>query len=397
MLCTIGIERRVRTVSRRRNKPQQHLAVRGESIPDRPSTEMWEALISAWRRMNESEPWNWMNEFQLIGVEDPFTGMLGIGRFFGQRKEDVPGFELMFGPRGLSGQVMIWNRPDMDPAERATVQSSVIATTANRSALERWEIEGIRPLGLKFNGEWPFFRTQLPGFYPRPLDQSHASTLLFALDISLEVAMRAKADPNIVRTLRDMTEPIYLMKGTIEGDEIVWRPGTCKVPPLTASVSMLPEAIIDGFRKELDKRPRGNGTWYLGCPIMLNIVIEDHPGRPMVPRTMVFIDMSDHRMVMIRPFGKDMDVLMPLAIVDGLIAGNEIPRRVLVTDDFTEALVTDILPRLGVEVKREKSLPDEELMARVAAADLEKKVLDENEGKGAEGRKKRYTHTANNK
>ena len=43
--------------------------------------------------------------------------MLGIGRF-GQRKEDVPGFELMFGPRGLSGQVMIWNRTDMVPAER---------------------------------------------------------------------------------------------------------------------------------------------------------------------------------------------------------------------------------------------------------------------------------------
>ena len=34
-------------------------------------------------------------------------------------------------------------------------------------------------------------------------------------------------------------------------------------------------------------------------------------------------------------------------------------------------------------------------MARAAAAS-EKKVLDENE-EGAEGRKKRYTHTANNK
>ena len=51
---------------------------------------------------------------------------------------------------------------------------------------------------------------------------------------------------------------------------------------------------------------------------MLNIAIEDHPGRPMVPRTMVFIDMSDHRVVIYQPFGKDMDVLMPLAIVDGL-------------------------------------------------------------------------------
>ena len=345
------------------------------------STEVWEALISTWRRMNEIEPWKWMNEFQLIGVEDPITGMLGIGRFFGQKKEDVPGFELMFGPRGLSGQVMIWNRPDMCPAERATVQSSVIATTANRSALERREIEVIRHLDLKFNGRWPFFRTQLPGFYPRPLDPDDATTLLFALDISLEVAMKVKTNPNIVMRLRDVTEPIYFMKGTIEGDDIVWRPGTCKVPPLTTGVSMLPEAIIDGFRKELKRKPRGNGTWYLGCPIFLKIVVEDRPGRPMVPRSMVFIDMSDRRIIMIRSFGNDMDVLMPLALIDGLIAGNEVPKRVLVTDDFCEALVTEILPSLGVEVKREKSLPEEEMVARAAAADLERKLLGEKKGK----------------
>jgi len=358
------------------------------------TTEIWEALISGWRRMNEIEPWNWMNEFQLIGVEDPITGMLGIGRFFGQRKKDAPGFELMFGRRGLNGQVMIWNRPDMSPAERATVQSSVIATTANRSALERREIEGIRPLDLKFNGEWPFFRIQLPGFYPRPLDRSHVTTLLLALDISLEVAMRAKADPKIVMRLRDVTEPIYLMKGAIEGDEIVWRTGTCKVPPLTSSVSMLPEAIIDGFRKEL-KRPRGDRTWFFSCPIFNDIVIEDHPGEPMVPRGMVFIDMSDHRVVMIRAFGKDMDVLMPLALLDGLIAGNEVPRRVLVTDDFSEALVADILPRLNVEVKREISLPEEELEAKDAMLILEKELIEQNEKENAKRQKKRKGRPAN--
>jgi hypothetical protein len=351
------------------------------------STEVWEGLISTWRRMNDMGPWRWMNEFQLIGVEDPFTGMLGIGRFFGQRKGEVPGFELMFGPRGLSGQIMLWNRPDMGPAERATVQSSVIATTRKRSALERREIEGIKPLDLNLNGKWPFFRTQLPGFYPRPINPGDSRTLLFALDISLEVAMRAKVDPNIIRKLKDVTEPIYLMKGTIEGDEIVWRPGTCKVPPLTTGVSTLPEMIIDKFRKELKRRPLGNGTWYLGCPIFLNIVIEDHPGMQMVPRAMVFIDMSDRRIMMIRSFGKDMDVLMPLALIDGLIAGSKVPKRVLVTDDFSEALVTDILPSLGVEVKREKSLPEEEMVARGAAAELERKLLDENKGKGTSWRK----------
>jgi hypothetical protein len=337
-----------------------------------------------------------MNEFQLIGVEDPFTGMLGIGRFFGQKKEDVPGFELMFGPRGLSGQMMIWNRPEMNPAERATVQSSVIATTSNRSALVKGELEVIKHLGFKFKGEWPFFRTQFPGFYPQPVGSSDARTLVLALDIALDVAKKAKDDPDMIKVLKDVTEPIYFLKGTIKDDSIDWRSGTSKVPPLETGVSMLPEELIREFLKELNKRPRGHRTWFLGCPIMLNIVVEDYPGKPMVPRTMVFIDMSDHRIVMARTFGKDMDVLMPLALIDGLIAGNEIPQRVFVTDDFSEALVAGILPRLGVEVKREISLPEEELAAKDVVPMLEKELIEENEKENAKRLKKRKGRTANN-
>jgi hypothetical protein len=90
-----------------------------------------------------------------------------------------------------------------------------------------------------------------------------------------------------------------------------------------------------------------------------------------------------------------MDVLMPLALLDGLIAGNEVPRRVLVTDDFSEALVADILPRLNVEVKREISLPEEELEAKDAMLILEKELIEQNEKENAKRQKKRKGRPAN--
>jgi hypothetical protein len=77
------------------------------------------------------------------------------------------------------------------------------------------------------------------------------------------------------------------------------------------------------------------------------------------------------------------------------IAGNEVPRRVLVTDDFSEALVADILPRLNVEVKREISLPEEELEAKDAMLILEKELIEQNEKENAKRQKKRKGRPAN--
>ena len=206
--------------------------------------------------------------------------MLGIGRFFGQRKEDVPGFELMFGPRGLSGQVMIWNRTDMVPAERATVQSSVIATTSNRSALEKGEIEAIRRLNFNFRGKWPSFRIQLPGFYPRPLGSSDARTLLLALDIALDVAKNAKDDPSIIKVLRGDGTDLF-MKGRSKAMSSAT--GTCKIPPLSMRISMLHEVSLTGSAKSWIK---GQGVLVHGIwlPHYVKHSIEDHPGRPKVPR-----------------------------------------------------------------------------------------------------------------
>jgi len=353
-----------------------------------PSIEMWRALIETWRRMNHDEPWKWLDEFHLIGVEDPFTGDIGIGHFIGPEQGTVPGFELMLDSQGLAGQIALWNHPGMDPVEQMTVRSSLSASTSKRSALDRKELEAIKRLRFKFQGDWPSFRNQYLGFYPSRLDFEEARTLLFAMDQALDIAQRAKKDHDLIERWHDVERPIFTRKGMIEADRIVWEDGWWQPQPVKTEVSTLPDELIKSLREAMGKKPRGNGTWFLSCPYLLNMAAEDRHGKMRVPRVVAFIDLDGMETVMLRAFGKDMDVLMPLSLVDGLMAGKEVPRELVVSDDFSEALASDIVQRLGVEVRRVGGLPEAESAAKNAALEFERAQIEANERRSAARSKK---------
>ena len=352
-----------------------------------PSTELWKELITIWKRMNQMEPWKWLDGNQLIGVADPFTREVGLCRFVGQRPEEVPGMYLLFGSRGLAGLIKERNHPDMGPMELMTVRSQLEASTSNKSALERHEIEAIKRLRMKFRGNWPLFRAQAPGFMPCALDFGQARTLLLAMEQALDVAERARKDPNLIRSWNDVTRPIFTRDSEIIDDRIVWSDVMWQPQPVMTQVSSLPDELIYDFKKTMGKKARGSGTWYLGCPYLLSLVDEESHGLLRMARAMVFIDAVSNETVKFSVFGKNMDVMMPLALIDGLMAGKEIPRTLLVSDDFGEALVSEIVPRLGVKVRRTDSCPEAVAAANKAALDFEKEQAVSNILEGASMRK----------
>jgi hypothetical protein len=152
-------------------------------------------------------------------------------------------------------------------------------------------------------------------------------------------------------------------------------------------VSILPDELIEDFKKTISKKSQGTGTLYLGCPYLINMVTEESDGLLRMPRTVVFIDAVTHETMKFSVFGKNMDVMMPFALIDGLMAGKEIPRKLLVSDDFSEALVSDIVPRLGVEVLRMVDHPEAETAANKAAQDFENEQLEGNKREDAARRK----------
>ncbi|MGD0818044.1 MAG: hypothetical protein ABR986_06535 [Methanomassiliicoccales archaeon] len=130
-----------------------------------PSTELWKVLIATWKRMNQEEPWKWLDENQLIGVVDPFYQEVGFCRFVGQRPEEVPGMYLLLGTQGLAGLIAQRNHPDMGPMELMTVRSHLEASTSNKSALERYETDAIKRLRLKFWGKLAALPGPVPGIH----------------------------------------------------------------------------------------------------------------------------------------------------------------------------------------------------------------------------------------
>jgi hypothetical protein len=353
-----------------------------------PSTELWKELIATWKRMNQKEPWKWLDPHQLIGVVDPFTQEVGLCRFVGQRPEEVPGMVLLLGSPGLAGFIAERNRPDMDPLELMTVRSQLEASTSNKCALERHETDAIKRLRLMFRGNWPLFRAQDLGYMPCALDFEEARTLLLAMEQALDVAERARKDPDLIRSWNDVTQPIFTRASKIEGDRILWIDGRWQPQPVMTQVSSLPDELIDEFKKTMRKKPRGTGTWYLGCPYLLSLVDEESHGRFRIARSMVFIDVVSNETVKLSVYGKDMDVMMPLSLIDGLMASKEIPKTLLVSDDFSEALVSEIVPRLGVKVQRTDGYPEAVAAANRAALDCEKEQMEANEKEDA-ARKKR--------
>jgi hypothetical protein len=174
----------------------------------------------------------------------------------------------------------------------------------------------------------------------------------------------------------------------IREDRIVWTNVMWQPQPVMTRVSSLPDELIDRFRETMSKMPRGTGTWYLGCPFLPNMIDEESRGRFRIPRIMVFIDAITNEIIKLQLFGKDLDVLMPLSLIDGLMAGKEIPKTLVVSDDFSEALVSEIVPRLGVEVRRTDSYPDAENAAVNAARELEKDQIMSSILGNASGRRK---------
>ena len=353
-----------------------------------PSTELWKELITTWKRMNREGPWKWLDEHQLIGVVDPFTQEVGLCRFVRQRPGEVPGMFLLRGSPGLAGLIAERNSPDMDPLELMTVRSQIEASTSNKCALERHETDAIKRLRLKFRGNWPLFRAQDPGYTPCTMDFEEARTLLLAMEQALDVAERARKDPDLIRSWNDVTQPIFTRVSKIEGDRILWIDGRWQPQPIMTQVSSLPDELIGEFKKTMRKKPRGAGTWYLGCPYLLSLVDEEGRGRFRIARTMVFIDVVSNEIVKFSVFGKNMDVMMPLSLIDGLMAGNEIPQTLAVSDDFSEALVSEIVPLLGVKVRRTDGYPEAVAAANRAALDFEKEQMEANEKEDA-ARKKR--------
>lgn len=185
---------------------------------DQPTLQEWRALYEAAVEFRKIEPWRWMEDSDIFGVQDPRSGEIGYCCVMGALGE-VFAMAVYLGTKGLNGYRLI-QKGTVKPGnpDSLFIQNCLMASFEDREFIEKEDRAIMKALGLKFRGsnEWPLFRSYRPGYFPWFLDRDEVLFLTIALQQALDVCARYKADR---KTLKPPRRNHYLVRV----QETVWR------------------------------------------------------------------------------------------------------------------------------------------------------------------------------
>lgn len=326
----------------------------------------WAALYEAALEFKNLRCWEWMNDSNLFGVENPETGEIGYCCVLGQLGE-VLALNVYPGSEGLASywrlhdasSAAMEHEEDLDNHALVGSQMCLMASFEERSELHQNDLRIIRALGMKFRGknQWPMFRSYRPGFVPWFLTPPEARFLPVALRQAVEVATRFRDNPDLLDPPDGDTE-LYFVRVLAEG---TWTDKWQRPAPYTIHHS---EPLLDEVRLariQRGKFPR-RATWHAAY-VILPMVIEEGD-RPYSPCG--FPVLSDEGMAL------GMDLFKPGEIEHSL--GDKflnlveklkcLPERLLVADEEAFRLLEPIAGKLGFQIKQADRLPAIETFLR---------------------------------
>lgn len=322
-----------------------------------PTFEEWRKLYEAAIRLKEIAPWQWMNETDIFGVQNPETGELGFVSVMGMMGEHYA-IAIYLGSHGLYG---FWNLQDMsfaDSPELLLEIPQLQASFENRNELNNRDIETIKKLGLKFRGhhDWPMFRSYRPGFLPWFLEAKEASIMKYALEQTLDVALRFRENRKLLQIPEDGN---YLVRVPLkENGSLNWLDRIMYVEPPQSSAISIP---MD-FRalEALKKLPPSKFTLEIDF-FMANIPINEKGKRPYYPYILLTVDAQGgmilgHDMVQPGPSLVDMRGLIPVHFVHQLVRIAMVPEEIKVRSELLLHLLQPLSEDLDFKLTHSRTL-----------------------------------------
>lgn len=185
-----------------------------------PNLEDWRRLYQVADQIKTLAPWNWMDETDLFGVQDPERERIGFVSVMGQ-SGDFYGISVYLNAEGLYGFWKLYGILN-DKPERLLEIPTLQVSYNNRDQVEKEDRAIMQKLGLKFRGKnaWPIFRSFVPGYYPWFLEADEARFLCIALEQLLDIAPRVKQDPDLLDPYDD--ERYLIRIPHPQQDKLVW-------------------------------------------------------------------------------------------------------------------------------------------------------------------------------
>jgi hypothetical protein len=217
---------------------------KGNFMKENAAYHEWTALYQAAAEFREIEPWKWVEETDIFGVQNPRTGETGYCCIMGAPGE-LLGMAVYLGTEGLQAYKDIYE--DMtephDPDIMFT-QNCIVVSFEDRGSLQAKDKELIKKTGLKFRGRrsWPMFRRHEPGYFPWFLEGEDVSFMTEVMRQAKDVCLRLGKDEEILSPPKGGA---YLVR-VFNSAEDLWKDAWHKPSP--AREKAFPPIVLDDLR-----------------------------------------------------------------------------------------------------------------------------------------------------
>jgi hypothetical protein len=248
----------------RPHKGKETLSPQPEGDPHEllpPDAEEFKTLCKLARYIQQQMPWEFMEETDVFGVQDPDNGTLGFVCVMGALGEYTSvavyrGVEGLYQWRGFI-ELMEADPASEEAHDRLMEIPQLQLSFGPASFLEEPDREVIKRSGAKFPKDKPIFRSHWPGYYPWFLTRAEARHLIHTLTQTIQVAKQFFYDPDVIPLNEDPEDRNYLIRvPQLNGDVIRWKSSiqTIDQPP----PQLVPIGVEDAAVEQLKVMPKSD-------------------------------------------------------------------------------------------------------------------------------------------
>lgn len=319
-----------------------------------PTTEELGKLFEAALAFKQQAPWQWMWDAQIWGLRNPETGQIGYASVMGQLGEHLA-LAVYHGSKGLDGWYRLSQNEEPDNLTFLYEIPHLQASFEDRERLTDKDRQVIKSLGLKFRGrqEWPRFRSYVPGYMDWYVTGEEARFLTLALQQTVEMAPRLKADPMLLEPTDDGR--FLVRTWTEQGWVEEW---LAVEPPPLSGVMVLDEANAERLKQHFTARIEKVEVDMVGSMVIRN----DRGARPYVGYHFMVVESEQglvlgSEILVADPSFDNMWMNLPNYLLKTLSHVGVLPANMTVRSERIAFFLAPLADQLDIRLKVIKRLP----------------------------------------
>lgn len=316
------------------------------------SLEQWRELYDVTQRIQALQPWEHLWDMDLITLQLPEYGQPFFASVMGRNGECFA-IAVMEGADALADFYQLAESRDIPSGQLIRYQNNMTCYFGDREELIKSERDILKKLGLKFRGrnQWIYFRSFERGYAPFTLDENQVLKLTRVYQ-ELFMALKAFLQQRIPVDF-DNQQTLYRHFDPEQG---LWltRAGTLNKPLKKFRIPIVEDEVLIGRLKQ-QKKTRSELEL---DTLFLNAVInESKSGRPIIPVMFMLADRHSGLPLdqeLLSPGDNDISTILGSLI--NYIQNSGRPKKIVVRDEETAHLLSDLCGRVEIPIEVRGSL-----------------------------------------